>query len=266
MAPRSSLELRALFLWSNGRRSGDVGAGRQHYLMNGERDAARRPRGARVGGRDARLDGRPQVLRPARHVAAHDAAAARVRRGRVRGRPRLRRLLDPRLAGDLRVGHAADARSELGDPRPLHRGADALARSARSSTRSRARATRATRARSRSAPRSTCARPGSPTPASSAPSASSSSSTRSATTLGPNAAHYAVDSARGLLELRQARASATRRGRRRATSRPAPHDSLHDLRTRDGADAGAARDPVRVPPPRGRLRRPVRDRPALPER
>ena len=80
-----------------------------------------------MGGRDARLDGRPQVLRPARHLAAHDAAAAGVRRGRVRGRPRLRRLLDPRLAGDLRVGHAADARSELGDPRPGHRGADALA-------------------------------------------------------------------------------------------------------------------------------------------
>ena len=46
---------------------------------------------------------------------------------------------------------------------------------------------------------------------------------------------------------------------------PAPHDTLHDLRTRDGADAGAARHPVRVPPPRGRLRRPVRDRPPLPD-
>ena len=34
---------------------------------------------------------------------------------------------------------------------------------------------------------------------------------------------------------------------------------------RDGADARAARHPVRVPPPRGRLRRPVRDRPALPD-
>ena len=35
---------------------------------------------------------------------------ARVRRVGVRRRARLRRLLDPRLAGDLRVGHAADAR------------------------------------------------------------------------------------------------------------------------------------------------------------
>src|SRR5207245_4164598 len=53
-------------------------------------------RGARVGGRDAGEDGRPQVLRPARHVAARDAAAVGIRRVGLRRRARLRRLVDPR--------------------------------------------------------------------------------------------------------------------------------------------------------------------------
>ena len=82
--------------------------------------------------------------------------------------------------------------------------------------------------------------------------------------LGPNAAHYSVDSSRGLLELRQAgprlhvaaEGGLLPDGAARLAPRPAH---------RDGADARAARDPVRVPPPRGRLRRPVRDRPPLPD-
>ena len=37
------------------------------------------------------------------------------------------RVLDPWLAGDLRVRHAADAGRVVGDPRPVHRGPDALA-------------------------------------------------------------------------------------------------------------------------------------------
>ena len=105
----------------------------------------------------------------------------RVRRVRVRRGARLRRLLDPRLAGDRGVGHAPDAGRGERDPRSVHRGADALARSARSPTRSRASRTARTRAGSRGAPRSTCARPASPTRPTSGPSASSSSSTRSRT-------------------------------------------------------------------------------------
>ena len=92
-----------------------------------ERDAARRARGAGVGDRDARPDGRPEVLRPVRPLAAHDAAVDVVRRVRLRRGPGLRRLLDPRLAGDQRVGHAARPRRDERDPRPVHRGADALA-------------------------------------------------------------------------------------------------------------------------------------------
>ena len=96
----------------------------------GDRDQAL-PRGRgrpRVGAGDARRDGRPEVLRPARHVAAHDAARPRVRRVRVRRGARVRRLVDPRLAGDLGVGHAAHAAGRDGRPRSRRRGADALAR------------------------------------------------------------------------------------------------------------------------------------------
>src|SRR5438876_12337429 len=66
-------------------------------------DGAGGARGARMGAGDARVDGRPEVLRPARNLAARVAADPGARRVRVRGRPRLRRLLDPRLAGDFRV-------------------------------------------------------------------------------------------------------------------------------------------------------------------
>ena len=179
--------------------------------------AARRAGGARVGDRDPGADGRPEVLRPVRPLAAHDAAGERVRRVGLRRGARLRRLLDPRLAGDLRVGHAADARPDERDPRPVHRGADALAhlRDPRPAHR---RGYDATRGSSRSAPRRTCARRGSPTPRTSAPSASSSSSTRSRTTLGPNHSHYAVDSAEGT-GTPASPGSATRSARRRATSR-----------------------------------------------
>ena len=209
----------ALFLWSNAERRRDVGAGDQ--ALPGERGARPLPdaREALEWAAETRVSMVDLKFCDLLGTWQHMTLPLRgVRRRRVRGGPRLRRLLDPRLAGDLGVGHAADARSDLGDPRPGHRGADALARSARSPTRSRARATRATRARSRSGPRSTCARPGSPTRASSAPSASSSSSTRSATT-----------SARTRRTTRSTRprasgtpaspASATRRARRRATSR-----------------------------------------------
>ena len=182
---------------------------------------------------------------------------------RVRGGPRLRRLLDPRLAGDLGVGHAADARSELGDPRSRHRGADALARlrdrrpdhdgglltrsaagrEARRGVppldrdrrhllrRPRVRVLRLRRGQLRPRPERRALR---------------------------------RRLRRGLLELRPARArlhvapegGLLPDGAARLAARP-PH--------RDGADARAARHPVRVPSPRGRVRRPVRDRPSLPD-
>src|SRR6266545_4964633 len=102
----------------------DVGAGGEAL----HRPGGGRARGAHVGAGDARRNGRPEVLRPARHVAARLAADQRLRRVGVRGRARLRRLVHPRLAGDLRERHAADARRVERDPRPRDGGADPLTR------------------------------------------------------------------------------------------------------------------------------------------
>ena len=82
--------------------------------------------------------------------------------------------------------------------------------------------------------------------------------------LGPNGAHYSVDSGEGFWNSGKPGLGYTIRAKE-GYFPTAPHDSLHDLRTRDGADARAARHSVRVPSPRGRVRRPVRDRPPLPE-
>ena len=226
----------------------------------------RRPRGGRVGGRDERRDGRPEVLRPARHVAAHDAAACA--RSTSRRSTRASASTAPRSAagrGSRESDMLLMPQADDGDPRPGDRGADALARLRDRSTRSRASRTRRTRAASRAAPRSTSARRASPTPPTSGPSASSSSSTRSATSSARTASHYCGRLAPRATGTPASRASATRAAPKEGYFPPAPHDTLHDLRTRDGADARAARDPVRVPPPRGRVRRPVRDRPALPD-
>ena len=95
----------------------------RHYL---EGDVE--PRAALEWSRETqRRHGRPEVLRPARHLAARDAADRLVRRVRVRRGPRLRRLLDPRLAGHRGERHDPHARRVDGDPRSVHRGADALA-------------------------------------------------------------------------------------------------------------------------------------------
>ncbi len=77
-------------------------------------------------------DGRPQVLRPARDVAARVAPDHGVRRGRFRRRARLRRLLHPWLAGHSGLGHAAHAGRVERDPRS----GDARRRRCRSSARS----------------------------------------------------------------------------------------------------------------------------------
>ena len=95
--------------------------------------AGRRPRSgsrrrARPGRAPRRAAGGPEVHRPAGDLAAHGDGARDARRGGVQRRDRLRRLVDPRVPGDLRVGHAADARPVDRDPRPVLRGADDLAR------------------------------------------------------------------------------------------------------------------------------------------
>ncbi len=59
--------------------------------------------------------------------------------------------------------------------------------------------------------------------------------------------------------------SATRSARRRATSRPRRTTRCTTCAPAMVLDARAARHPVRVPPPRGRLGRSVRDRPPLPD-
>ena len=72
-----------------------------------------------------RPDRRSALHRPARHVAAHLLSGARDRRRGDRRGPRLRRLLDPRLPGDPRLRHAADAGRDHRLHRPVLRPQDA---------------------------------------------------------------------------------------------------------------------------------------------
>ena len=74
-------------------------------------------------GRGRRGRRRP-LLRPARPHAALLDPGARADRGRLRGGSRLRRLVDPRLPGDPGVGHAPDARPEHRGHRPVPRAQD----------------------------------------------------------------------------------------------------------------------------------------------
>src|SRR5918999_883234 len=67
----------------------EAGNGDCGEALPGERDAAEARRGHRVGKRDQGEDGRPQVLRPARELAAHDDAASSPRRRRLRRGARL---------------------------------------------------------------------------------------------------------------------------------------------------------------------------------
>ena len=230
----------------------------RHYI--GQRGG--RARGARVGARDARGDGRPEVLRPARHVAARDAAARRVRRVRLRRGARLRRLVDPRLAGDLGERHApdagrVDARSSIRSPRCRRSRS-----SARSPTRSRASRTRRTRAASRGG--------------------------RGVPALDRHRRHRVLRPRvrvlrlrRGLVRARPEPRRTTRSTRPRATGTPAspglgytirekegyfppaPHDTLHDLRTQMVLTLERLGIPCEFHHHEVASGGPVRDRPAL---
>ena len=140
---------------------------------------------------------------------------------------RLRRLVDPRVPGDLRVGHAADARPVDRDPGSVLRGADDLAR-VHGARPDHARALLARPAlRGDEGRGSTCARAGSPTSATSGPRRSSTSSTTSRST--SRRTPRSTRSTRRRATGRPARGSsaaardwprsATRTARRRATSR-----------------------------------------------
>src|SRR5436309_15764758 len=107
MEPHGLERAVGLFSWSK-EAWRDGGARDEAVPGERRRDRACAARGARMGGADPRADGRPQVLRPARPLAARLATDEGARRGRVRGGPRLRRLLDPRLARDPGVRHAPD--------------------------------------------------------------------------------------------------------------------------------------------------------------
>ena len=218
----------------------------RHYL-EGDVD----PRAALEWSRSTqRGDGRPEVLRPARDVAARLAARRRVRRVRLRGRARLRRLLDPRLAGDLGERHAAHAGRVLRDSRPVHGGADALAR-VRDRGSDHARAVREGPAARREARRGVppldrhrghvLRRPG-----------------VRVLRLRRGLVHERAERGalqgrrpRGLLELGRSRARLHGAGEARLLPGGAARHAARPADA-DGADARAARHPVRVPPPRGR--------------
>ena len=159
--------------------------------------------------------------RPARRLSARDDPRQPARRGPVHRRPRLRRLVDPRVPGDPGIRHGADRRSRHLLRRPVLRSARPACSTASWPTRSPASSTAVTRATSPRRPRPTSSRPASPTRPTSAPSPSSSSSTTCAST--PPATRPTTTSTRsrasGTPAPTRARTSATSRAPSRATSR-----------------------------------------------
>ena len=156
---------------------------------------------------------------------------SRVRRGRLRRGARLRRLVDPRLEGHPGVGHAPDAATRHGDARPVHRGEDAVARSARSSTRSprepyETRPAPRSRARAEEYLRET----GIADTIYFGPECEFFIFDYVSYDLGPNRAHYEVDSAEGHWNSGKPGLGYTIR-EKDGYFPPAPHDTLHDLRT-----------------------------------
>ena len=237
----------------------------RHYLTNGQATTPDAREALEWARETTAQDGRPQVLRPARHVAA---------RARCRSRAFDESAFDEGLGFDgssIRGWQGIsesdmllmpDAASAILDPFTEAPTLSLICEIADPITkRGLQQGSAPDRPR---APRSTSSPPASPTRPTWAPSASSSSSTRSRYALGPNEARYLVDSAEGHWNSGKPGLGYTVR-EKEGYFPPAPHDTLQRPAHGDGADARAARDPVRVPPPRGRLRRPVRDRPPLPD-
>ena len=189
-------------------------------------------------------------------------ALAEPGRGGARRRDRLRRVVDPRLPGDLRVRHAAAARSRRRRSSTRSTRRRRSRSCARCSTRSRASRTRATRATWRSRRRSTCA-----------PAASRTWLLRARggvlrlrpRRLRPAGQHRVLRGRLrgGPLDLRPG-VPATRRGTGRARlheplaggllPRPAERHPQRPARD-DGDRPRGARHPHREPPPRGRRAR-----------
>ena len=95
---------------------------------------------------------------------------------------------------------------------------------------------------------------------------SSSSSTMSSTTSPTTRSYHEVDSVEGFWNTGRSEDGGNLGYKLRPKSGyypVAPHDTLQDIRSRDGPDHGGTRHPGRGPSPRGRHRRPVRNRYAL---
>ena len=188
---------------------------------------SRRPRRRSVGLRAEDPARRPQVLRPVRKLAAHDASDRRVRHVGVQRGPRLRRLLDPRLAGDRRErppAHARPGKRSSTPSRPRRRSRS----SARSPTRRPARPTDATRGASPGGRSPTCGdrhrRHGLLRPR-----VRVLRLRRGLLRALPHRSHYAVDSAEGHWNSVPGLGYTVRE--KGGYFPPAPHDTLHDLRS-----------------------------------
>ena len=146
----------------------------------------------------------------------------------------------------------------------VRRDPDAGACSATSSTRSPGSATSATRAGSPRRPSCTCRTPASPTPPTSAPKPSSSSSTTSASTRTSTPASTSSTPKKAAGTPAASEDNLGYRPRYKEGYFPVPPtDHYQDLRTEMVQTMIEVRPGHRVPPPRSRHRRPVRDRSAL---
>ena len=194
--------------------------------------------------------------RPARHHAALLDAGPRADRGRLRGGPRLRRLVDPRVPGDPGVGHDPhpDPNTAVIDPFRQHKTLNINCFVARPGHRRDLHPRPALRRQEgRGVPQRP---PASPTPRTSGPRPSSSSSTTCGSRPEPNGSFYSVDSVEGAWN------TGTDEGpnlgykpRYKEGYFPVPPmDHYQDLRSEMVARAAERRHRDRGAPPRGRHR------------
>ena len=120
-----------------------------------------------------------------------------VRRGRLHRRPHVRRLVDPRVPGDPRVGHAAAARPDDRRARPVPHAQDAEPDVLRARPADRRALHQGSAQHRPQGARTTCAAPASATPRTSARRRSSTSSTRPASRPRANEGYYYIDSVEG---------------------------------------------------------------------